>query len=151
MPAEQQYSLPACIAIAVAPLALAFALIWFADPRGRILLDFRPLNWIADFAISWPAVLISAEILTAGKWLWLGPGGQVDVRMALRLTGGFTLIYICVWLLAVPLINVAAERFPGARIAPASYSQLLRFLTGIGGAVVLRLVRDVSSWKRLLP
>ena len=144
-------SLPTCVLIAVTPLFAALLIVYFADPRGKILLEVRPLGWLVDYVVIWPLVWVSSEILQTGSWVWYSPERGINFRPALRLAGGFLLIYVCIWLCVVPLIHRLSVRYPILPIAPVSYSQLFRFLFGIAGSVSLLVVRQVVRRGRSSP
>lgn len=145
---EEPYGLPTCIAIAAAPLGLAVLIAWFAEPRGAILLDVRPTGWLVDYLIIWPIVIIASDILLAGRWLWIDQSGRIDVRSALRLSGGFLLIYDLVWLCVVPVVHEAAVRYPFLPIDPPSYSQIFRFLSGVVIGVAIVVFRRLRQLRR---
>jgi len=140
MTREREYSLSQCVLIAALPLALAVAVAWLAQPRGVIDWSLGGQGWFVEYIVIWPLAFISLELWRAAAKLQ--PRGQPTLKSSLRLSGGLAAIYLFVWWLAVPNINTLAERLPGLNIAPASLSQLPRFILGVAGAVAIVLVRE---------
>jgi len=145
MPAEREYSLAQCVLIAAVPLALAVVVAWFAEPRGVIDWNLSGQGWFVEYTVIWPLALLSLELWRAAAKLQAR--GRPTLKSGLRLAGGLALIYLFVWWLAVPNINALAERLPGLNIAPASLSQLPRFILGVAGAVAVVLLREWHASK----
>ncbi len=150
MAEEKEYSLPQCICIASTPLVFALAVAYFAEPSGELLFDWRPLSWMVDYVLILPLVWFGGEMLRAGQVIDPPQPGLPALKMGLRLTGGLLLIYLFVWLMAVPLIGQFAVSNPGLGIDPPSYSQVFRFLIGVAGALAISIWRARQRVKKAL-